>query len=98
MTTDADEPFDPVQPDDPEQQTRYLRQVQWRYPDETRAVDATALEVAVKEALKLCPPLKINDPKEVLRFLALIVLLTPAQIHAIEESGLFRREDVPGEL
>ena len=27
----------------------------------------------------MCGPLRINDPKEILRFLALILLLTPAQ-------------------
>lgn len=78
-TTDDDEPFEPVHADDPAQQMHYLRQVQWRYPRETGAVQAAALEDAVKEGLRLCPPLRINDPKEILRFLALTVLLTPAQ-------------------
>jgi hypothetical protein len=79
MTTDDDEPSPPVKPDDPAEQQRYLGQLKWRYPDETGAVDPAALEEAVRAALALCPPLRIDDPKEVLRFLALIVLLTPAQ-------------------
>ena len=78
-TTDDDEKFAPVQPDDPQEQQQYLRELQWRFPKETGAVDGSALEKAVQEGLKLCPALRISDPKEVRRFLALTVLLTPAQ-------------------
>jgi hypothetical protein len=79
MTTDDDETFPPLNPDDPEEQHRYLRQLQWRYPKETGEFEATALATAVNAGLRLCPPLRINDPKEILRFLALSILLTPAQ-------------------
>lgn len=79
MTTDDDESFPPLNPDDPEEQHRYLRQLQWRYPKETGAYEAAALTNAVNQGLKLCSPLRINDPKEILRFLALSILLSPAQ-------------------
>jgi hypothetical protein len=79
MTTDDDETFPPLQPDHPEVQRHYLRKLQWRYPQETGAAEQAALESAVREGLRVCPPLRINDPKEILRLLALMVLLTPAQ-------------------
>jgi hypothetical protein len=58
---------------------QYQRQLQWRYPAETQVLDAVVLADTVYESLKLCGPLRVQDPKEVLRFLALIVLLTAAQ-------------------
>jgi hypothetical protein len=79
MTTDEEEIFPPIEPDDPEVLRHYLGQLRWRHPEEARAVDAGALERAVHEGLRLCGPLRINDPKEILHFLALILLLTPAQ-------------------
>jgi hypothetical protein len=79
MTTDDDETFRPVRPHDPGERLHYLRQLQWRYPVESGAVDEAWLENAVHAGLALCPPLRIHDPKEVLRFLALALLLTPAQ-------------------
>jgi hypothetical protein len=86
MTTDDDETFPPVRPDDPAETLRYVRQLQSRYPQEAGAVERTSLETAVHEGLTLCPLLRIHDPKEVLRFLALILLLTPAQ----KQSALLR--------
>jgi hypothetical protein len=83
MTTDDDETFPPLDPDDPEVQRHYLRKLQWRYPQETCACDQIALESAVREGLKLCSPLRINDPKEILRFLAMIILLDPAQKRSV---------------
>ena len=79
MTTDDGETFPALLPDDPEVQLQYLRELQWRHPQEAGAVEATALEDAVHEGLKVCVPLRIDHPKEILRFLALILLLTPAQ-------------------
>ena len=79
MTTDDEEKFPPVDAGDPQVQQQVLQELRWRYPKETEAVEASALEAAVQEGLKLCPPLRINDPKEIRRFLALTVLLTPAQ-------------------
>jgi hypothetical protein len=78
-TTDDEEKFPPVQADDPPMQQQYLQELRWRFPNETGAIDGSALEAAVQEGLKLCPPLRISDPKEVRRFLALTVVLTPEQ-------------------
>jgi hypothetical protein len=79
MTTDDEEQFPPVQADDPAVLQQCLKELRWRYPEETGAVDGSALEAAIREGLKLCPTLRINDLKEVRRFLALTFLLTPAQ-------------------
>jgi hypothetical protein len=78
-TTDDTEVFPLLRPDDPQQQQLYLSQLRWRHPDECNAVDPSALERAVHAALEVCVPLRINDPKEILRFVALTVLLTPPQ-------------------
>lgn len=71
--------FEPVHPDDAQEQLRYLRRLQWRYPEETQAIDESRLHDIVRDALKLCPALRIDDPKEVLRFLALSLLITTEQ-------------------
>jgi hypothetical protein len=74
-----DETFSPVRPDDPEEQVLYVRRLQWRYPKETAMLDEARLRNIVRDALKLCPLLRIEDPKEVVRFLALSFLITPEQ-------------------
>jgi hypothetical protein len=73
------ETFPPLNPEDPGQQALYLTRLRWRYPKETGTVTEARLLEVVREGLKLCVPLHINDPKEILRFLALSLLLTPAQ-------------------
>jgi hypothetical protein len=78
-TTDDEEPFPPVEADDPAVLQRYLEELRGRFPGETRSVDQDALRATVHEALKLCPPLRINDPEEIRRLISLAVLLTPAQ-------------------
>lgn len=69
----------PVQPDDPDEQRAYLRRLQWRYPVETAALDEARLLEVVCDALKLCPVLRIEDPHDVVRFLALSFLITKDQ-------------------
>jgi hypothetical protein len=71
--------FLPLRPEDPDEQLLYLRRLQWRYPKETALVDEAHLRGIVREALKLCPVLRIEDPKDVVRFLALSFLITPEQ-------------------
>jgi hypothetical protein len=74
-----DEGFPDVRPDDPEVQTLFLRRLRGRYPEETAGIDADRLTEIVRNGLKRCPPLMIRDPRDVLRFLALGVLITPEQ-------------------
>jgi hypothetical protein len=78
-TTDDTEIFPLLRPDDPEQRRLYLSQLRWRHPDECNAVDPDALERVLHAALEACVLLRINDPKEILRFVALPVLLTRQQ-------------------
>lgn len=68
-----------VRPDDPEEQESYFRRLRGRYPKETAGMAPDQLRVIVREALIQCPPLRIREPRDVLRFLALIVLITPEQ-------------------
>ena len=75
----ADEDFPDVLPDDPEVQMVYLRRLRGRYPQETAALDPDRLRAVVVEDLQRCPPLRIRAPRDVLRFLALRVLITPEQ-------------------
>ena len=79
MTTDDEESFPLLEPDDLGVRRHYLGQLEWRYPAETAAVEQSALQAAVHEGLKLCVHLLIKDPKEILRFLALVLILTPEQ-------------------
>lgn len=74
-----DEEFPDVHPEDPEVQMVYLRRFRGRYPRETAAIDLDILKAVVVEDLKRCPPLRIRAPRDVLRFLALRVLITPEQ-------------------
>jgi len=74
-----DEIFDPVRPDDPDEQLLYLRRLRWRYPDETASVTEEQLGTLVRTYLKNCPLLKIEHPNDVVRFLALGLLITPEQ-------------------
>jgi len=68
-----------VRPDDPEEHKRYLRKLRRRYRKEITGMDQDQLLEIVRDALKLCPSLKIRKPSDVLRFLALRILITPAQ-------------------
>jgi hypothetical protein len=79
MTTDDDESFPLLEPDDHGVRRHYLGQLEWRFPSETAAVERSNLQASVYESLRLCVPLRIKDPKEVLRFIALVLLLTPEQ-------------------
>jgi hypothetical protein len=79
MSDDNDDSFPPLLPDDPHEQVQYLRRLQWRHPDEASAVDERCLLDVVRAGLRLCAPLRIRDPREVVRFLALSFLITPAQ-------------------
>jgi len=72
-----DEDFHDVLPDDPEEQTLYLQRFRGRYAKEIATLDPTELENSILAALQRCPSLKIRDPRDVLRFLRLEILVLP---------------------
>jgi hypothetical protein len=86
-----EETFPLLRPDDPDEQLLYLRRLQWRYPKETGVVEEARLRAIVRDALKLCPLLRIEDPKEVVRFLALSFLITPEQRKSVLLETVIKR-------
>ena len=74
---DADVPE--LRPDDPEEQNLYIQRFRGRYAKEIAGLDPSWVTENVRENLKLCPPLRIRDPRDVLRFLELKMLVAPAQ-------------------
>lgn len=71
--------FPPVRPDDPDEQLLYFRRLKWRYPRETAPIGEDRLQGVVRDGLVLCPALGIDNPKDVVRFLALAFLITQQQ-------------------
>ena len=69
----------------------WLRRVQWRYPKETRAMDEAQILEMIKEALSTCLRLEIIDEKDILRYVALRVLLTPEQKQSSLIAGVLLR-------
>jgi hypothetical protein len=80
-----------VRPDDPEEQSLYLRRLRHRYRKESAVLDQAQLREMVLDRLKLCPRLRIRDPRDVLRFLALSVLITPIQRQSPFIDNVMRR-------
>lgn len=74
-----DEGIPEVCPDDPEEQLLYLKRLRGLYQKETAALDPNELMERVNHTLHLCPELRIRDPRDVLRFLALVIIILPAQ-------------------
>jgi hypothetical protein len=89
--SDDEDILPPLLPDDPHEQMQYLRRVQWRHPDEAAAVDEACLLDMVRAGLRLCAPLQIQDPVQVVRFLALGLLLTPEQKRSSLHATVVRR-------
>lgn len=80
-TDDADDADDEPGPDpaDPATVARYRDRLRARYPNPTKGLSADALTALVANALALCGPLQITAARDVTRFLALSVRITPAQ-------------------
>ena len=78
MNEDDDE-FPNVNPDNLDEQLLYYWRLKGLYSRETAALGEERLKTLVREGLKLCVPLEIRDPQDVLRFLALNFLITPEQ-------------------
>ena len=75
-----DEDFPDISPDDPEEQAHFLRGFRGRYAEEIATLDPMELENSILAALQRCPSLKIRDPRDVLRFLRLEILILPELI------------------
>ena len=86
-----DEGIPDVRADDPDEQMLYLRRFRGRYAKETAELDTDPLMEIIRDTLKLCPPLQIRDPRDVLRFLALKILILPAQKKSIFLETVIRR-------
>jgi hypothetical protein len=74
-----------------QEQERWVKRLQGRYPEQTRVLDPAELLRRVRESLALCPPLEITEEKDIFRFLALSVLLTPEQKKSTLVEGVMRR-------
>jgi len=77
--SDDEEGLPDVKPDDAEEQLLYLHRLRGRYPAETARVDEAQLSAAVREGLQQCLAYQVRSPGEVLRLLALDMLITPEQ-------------------
>lgn len=75
-----DEDFSDISPEDPEEQMHYLWRFRGRYAEEIATLDPTELECSILSALHRCPSLKIRDPRDVLRFLRIEILVLPGLI------------------
>jgi hypothetical protein len=71
---------------DPTAALAWTRKLQERYPEKSVAIDEIRLLEMVRESLGTCEGLKISDEEDVLRYIALRVLLTAEQ----RESRLIR--------
>lgn len=73
-----DEDYSEIDPEDPHQQTSYIRRVRGLYSAEIQGFDRTELDRAIVDALRQCPDLKIRSPRDILRFLRLMLFVRPA--------------------
>lgn len=74
-----DDEFPNVNPDNPKEQLYYYRRLKAKYRKQTANLSDDRLKTIVREGLKLCVNSEIRDPQDVLRFLALTLILTPEQ-------------------
>jgi hypothetical protein len=88
---DDDDDTPDVRPDDPEEQRLYGLRMRARYPKELAGVSPDRLGEIVRGGLAQCPPLRIKRPVDVLRFLALGVLITPEQRRSMLLDAVVRR-------
>lgn len=77
--TDPDDDVPGPDPQDPAARALYRDRLRGRYPEQTRGISAESLDALVADALAVCRPLQIESSRDVFRFLALSVLITPQQ-------------------
>jgi hypothetical protein len=63
----------------PAEPIAWLKKLKDRYPHESAKVEEPLLLEMVRESLGTCAVLQISDPDDMLRYIALRVLLTPEQ-------------------
>lgn len=68
-----------------------VKRLQGRYPEQTHGLPEKELLRRVREALAVAPALEITEEKDVFRFVALSVLLTPEQKTSKLVEGVLRR-------
>ena len=74
-----------------EEELRWVKRLQGRYPEQTRGVDPAELRQRIREALAVCPALELTEEKDLFRFIALSVLLSPEQKKSRLVEGVMRR-------
>lgn len=84
-------PAAPLVPPDVALVQRWVRRMQARHPEQAEAFGEEALRMAVVHALALTPRLEIEEERDVARFLALALLLTPEQKRSRLVEGVMRR-------
>jgi len=70
---------------------RWVRRIEGRYPEETRSIERAELIRRVHEGFALGPTLEITDEKDMLRFIALGILMTEEQKRSKLIEGVVRR-------
>jgi hypothetical protein len=81
----------PPSPVSEQEEMRWVKRLQSRYPEPTRDIDPAELRTRVREALALSPTLEITEEKDLFRFIALGVLLTHEQKKSKLVEGVTRR-------
>lgn len=74
-----------------EEELRWVKRLQGRYPEHTRGIDPEELRQRVREAFALNPTLEITEEKDAFRLIALSVLLTPEQKRSTLAQGVMQR-------
>lgn len=78
-------------PASPHDDMLLVKRLQGRYPEQTHGLTEKELLRRVREALAAAPALEITEEKDVFRFVALSVLLTPEQKASKLVEGVLRR-------
>lgn len=79
---------------DPEEEAlvlRWVRCIEGRHPEEAKALGEAELRTVVRQSLAIAPQLEIEEERDVARFIALAVLLTPEQKRSRLVEGVMRR-------
>jgi len=76
---------------DAERELRWYRCLQARHPAEAGLFGEAELRRLIRESFVLCPRLQIDEERDILRFLALALLLTPEQRRSRLVEGVVRR-------
>lgn len=73
-----DEEFGVIDPENTQQQSDFIGRFCGLFAAKIQDIDRAELEKAIINALRECPALKIRAPRDVLRFLRLMIFVKPA--------------------